>query len=66
MYLPAMTDDEVLSYAENYAETQLERELTRRFATFREEARDKDTEIERLDDENNSLREQLDELRGEN
>lgn len=65
MYLPALTDDEILSYAESYAETALERELTRRFTAFREEARDKDAEIERLKCDAASLQDELDRIKGE-
>lgn len=65
MYLPALTDDEILSYAENYAESPLERELARRFAAFRDATPDEDDQIDSLASEGVRLEEELDESRGE-
>lgn len=65
MYLPALTDDEILSYAEGYAETPLERELTRRFTAFRDEVGDKDDQLDQLEAEVDRLEDEVEDLNRE-
>lgn len=40
LYLSALTNEELLSYADSYAETPLEKELLKRLETFLKEADD--------------------------
>ena len=62
MYLPTLTDDELLHYAGTLTLTPLETELVRRFQEFKDETGDTAAECERLGDENNGLSEKVDEL----
>lgn len=48
MYLPSLTDDELLTYAGTLQLTPLEAELVKRFEAFHEESGDKDAEIKYL------------------
>lgn len=58
MYLPAMTDEELLRYADQAATTELEEELVNRFEG-------KLDEITNLAEENDNLRDTIEELREE-
>lgn len=63
MYLPTLTDDELLHYADTQQLTPLETELVRRFQEFKESVGDENAcIIEHLGEENKGLREKVEEL----
>lgn len=62
MYLPALTDDELLRHARTLNLTALETELVKRFEDFKAENDGIEQEIERLEGENKELREKVEDL----
>lgn len=65
MYLSALTDDELLRLTGTQELTPLEKELVKRFEAFREEAGDKDAEIDKLKVDLADAQDEIEALKGE-